>query len=115
MTKKKKKKQKHEEHEPLVVKINAPLAYVSAMDALAYAQKFALQREESMALVEIASAWTEMGNQLLTHGVELVYSDQEDTATFAEEDGANTVFGFAGGPHNDRKEEAEPSTDTTEG
>lgn len=110
----KKKKKKQAEEEPLIVNINAPLAYVSAMDALSYAQKFALQREESMALVEIANAWAEIGNQLLTHGVELVYSDQDDSASFAEKNDTQTVFGFAGGLHHG-KEEAEPSTDTAEG
>lgn len=113
MGKKKKKKEKVEE-EPIVVNINAPLAYVSAMDALAYAQKFAMQREESAQMVEVANAWAEIGNQLLTHGVELVYSDQDETAAFAEKDQTDIVFGFTGGHHHG-KEEAEPSTDTTEG
>jgi hypothetical protein len=113
MAKKKKKKHIHHE-EPIVVNINAPLAYVSAMDALAYAQKFAMQREESAQMVEIANAWAEIGNQLLTHGVELVYSDEEETAAFAGKHDQEMVFGFAGG-HNHGKEEAEPSTDSPEG
>jgi hypothetical protein len=108
----KKKKKKIEEAEPIVVNINAPLAYVSAMDALAYAQKFALQREESGHLVEIANAWAEIGNQLLTAGVELVYSDQDETAAFAEKDDKTTAFGFIGGPHGE--EETEPTPDATE-
>ena len=111
MGKKKKKKEKVEE--PLVVNINAPLAYVSAMDALAYAQRFALQREETAQLVEIANAWVSIGEQLLTHGVELVYSDQDETAAFAEKNENMTAFGFTGGHHHG-KEEAEPSTDTAE-
>lgn len=110
---KKKKKDKKVEEEALVVNINAPLAYVSAMDALAYAQKFAMQREESMAMVEIANAWAEIGNQLLTHGVELVYSDQDDAASLAHGDDKAAAFGFAGGPHYG-KEEAQPSTDSPE-
>jgi hypothetical protein len=112
MAKKKKKKQKQEE-ESLVVNINAPLAYVSAMDALAYAQRYAMQREETAQLVEIANAWASIGEQLLTHGVELVYSDQDDSAAFAEKDITTTAFGFTGGHHHG-KEEAEPSTDTAE-
>ena len=108
-----KKKKKVVEEEPLVVKIHAPLAYVSGMDALSYAQKFALQREDAGQLIEIANSWIELGNQLLTHGVELVYSDADEEAALSAPDNKNTVFGFGGAIHHG-EEETEPTADTTE-
>lgn len=94
--------------EPLTVKIHAPLAYVSGMDALAYAQRFAQQREDASQMIEIANVWIELGNQLLTHGIELVYSEVDEEATLASS-GNQTPFGFGGTPEDDDEEEPEPT------
>jgi hypothetical protein len=108
-----KKKKKVVEEEPLVVKIYAPLAYVSGMDALAHAQQFALQREDAGQMIEIANAWIELGNQLLTHGVELVYSDGDNDPAASIGSGPGAAFGFTGGV--DHGEETESSSDSPEG
>jgi hypothetical protein len=93
------------------IEINAPYAFVSAMNALYVAQKFALENKDRSALIDIANSYIEMGTQLLAHGIELVYDESEGTVEEQLED--KPTIGFTGGSV-DGEEKAEPTEEPTE-
>jgi hypothetical protein len=102
-------RRKKEEQEP--ISINAPYAFVSAMNSLYVAQKLALENKDRSALIDIANSYIEMGTQLLVAGVELVYDESEDGIEESLE--GKVTIGFTGGSV-DGEEEAEPSEEPTE-
>ena len=88
---------KKEEEE---IDLSAALAYVNAHELLMIARKFALERKDPTALIDIANSWIEMGHHLLTAEVTLEYDgDEEDDAVTSDP----PVIGFTGGS-NDGKE-----------
>ena len=90
------------------IQINAPMAYVQAVEALYIAKKFALEQKDQGSLIDIANSWIEIGNHMLTNESEVVYSDEE-AQTIHSEPEALIGFGFLGGP--DGKKEAEPCSE----
>lgn len=96
--------------DPEPMQINAPYAFISAINALYVAQKFALENKDRAALIDIANSYIEMGTQLLVHGTELVYDESEGTVEEQLED--KPIIGFTGGSV-DREEEVEPTDDPT--
>jgi hypothetical protein len=87
------KKKKNKSPEPLI--INAPFAYFSAIDALQTARAWAHDHQDYNALINIATAWSEIGGHLLTAEIEMVYDDDEVSATSAHKD-EPIAFGFTG-------------------
>lgn len=92
------------------IELTAPYAYVTAAESLQIARRWALERKDTNALIDIANSWTEIGNHLLTAQVELVYDDDEITSLSAEAETDNPfVIGFAGGSNGEK--EVKPSTE----
>jgi hypothetical protein len=98
------RKRKKEEH----IQLSAPYAYVTAAESLTIARKWALERKDANAMIDIANSWTEIGHQLLTAEVELVY-DEEEALSLSSEIEPPFAIGFTGGHRG--KEEVEPSTE----
>jgi len=92
---------------PEVYQINAPFAYVQAAESLEIAKKWALERKDHPSLIDIANSWIEIGNQMLTADVELVY-DEDDIHTVRTDEQQLIGFGFLGGITSG-EQEAEPS------
>lgn len=90
------------------IQLSAPYAYVTAAESLTIARKWALERKDTNALIDIANSWTEIGNQLLTAEVELVY-DEDEAVSLSSESEPPFAIGFTGGHRG--KEEVEPSTE----
>ena len=101
---------KNKREEP--IQINAPFAYVQAIDSLNVSRKLALEHKDYNCLVAIANSWIEIGNHMLTAEVELVYDDGEAYVT--SDDKPLTGFGFIGGTDG-REEEIEPTPSPDEG
>ena len=102
------RRKKKDEH----IQLSAPYAYVTAAESLMIARKWALERKDATAMIDIANSWTEIGNQLLTAEVELVY-DEDEAISLGTEDDTPFVIGFAGGSSGEK--EVEPSTKPDEG
>jgi len=91
------------------IQLSAPYAYVTAAESLQIARRWALERKDATAMIDIANSWTEIGNHLLTAEVELVYDEDEITSLSSEsETDPPFAIGFTGGKSG--KEEVEPST-----
>jgi len=92
------------------VQINAPLAYVQAVESLQVAKKLALEHKDHGSLIDIANSWIEIGNHMLTNEVELVYDDEEAHTIHAEEEELIS-FGFTGGLSGEETSEPAPGAD----
>ena len=90
------------------IELSAPYAYITAAESLAIARRWALEKKDANAMIDIANSWTEIGNHLLTAEVELVYDD-DDTVSLSAETDPPFAIGFTGG--HSGKEEVEPSTE----
>jgi uncharacterized protein (UPF0332 family) len=78
--------------------VNAPYAYISAVDALLIAKSLALQSKDHSALIDIANSFVEIGNHMLTHEVALEYDeDEEESATIPTGEAVGNPVGFTGG------------------
>jgi hypothetical protein len=92
------------------VQINAPLAYVQAVESLYVAKKMALEHKDYASLIDIANSWIEIGNHMLTAEVELVYDD-ETAATYHSEEQSLIGFGFTGGLSGEETTQPAPGAD----
>ena len=76
------------------VDLSAPLAYVNAYELLVIARKFALERKDPAALIDIANSWIEMGHHLLTAEIVLEYDGDEEVEAVSSDP---PTIGFIGG------------------
>lgn len=94
--------------------VNAPLAYITALDVLLTARSLAQSTKDHHALIDIANSYIEIGNQMLTHEVQLDYDEDEEEPTTVQT-GSPTDYpiGFTqGGGYDRAEEEVDPGTVT---
>lgn len=97
-----------------LTEINAPMAYVTAVELLQVARKLALERKDIASLIDVANSWIEVGHQLLEAQLELQNSDEDDAGHGMIGFGESFSIGFTGGSVGG-EEEAQPSPGPTEG
>lgn len=97
------KKKEEEETE-----LSAPLAYVNAYELLVIARKFALERKDPNALIDIANSWIEMGHHLLTAEVTLGYDGDDEESSATSEP---PTIGFSGGSSDGKEIGPGPGAD----
>ena len=90
------------------VDLSAPLAYINAHELLTIARKFALERKDPAALIDIANSWIEMGHHLLTAEVVLEYDGDEEVETVSSDP---PTIGFIGGSSDGKETDPGPGAD----